>query len=87
MAEAVKRTPGLELLRGKCVLDIKPAGVTKGIATQHLMDKTPFRGALPCLQGMTPQTRLAFQLCNRSAATASKLAQVSVWRAIGALIH
>ena len=51
MAEAVKRTPGLELLRGKFVLDIKPAGITKGTAIQKLMDKAPFKGRIPLFAG------------------------------------
>ena len=51
MAEAVKRTPGLEMLRGKFVLDIKPAGITKGTAIQQLMDKAPFKGRSPLFAG------------------------------------
>lgn len=51
MAKVIKRTPGLELLRGKCVLDIKPAGVTKGTAIQQLVDKTPFKGRTPLFAG------------------------------------
>ncbi len=51
MAEAVKRTPGLELLRGKFVLDIKPAGITKGTAIQQLMDTAPFKGRIPLFAG------------------------------------
>lgn len=51
MAEAVKRTPGIDLLRGKFVLDIKPAGITKGTAIQALMDQPPFKGRLPLFAG------------------------------------
>lgn len=51
MAEAVKRTPGIELLHGKFVFDIKPAGITKGTAIQALMDRPPFRGRLPLFAG------------------------------------
>ena len=51
MTTAIEHTPGLEILRGKCVLDIKPAGVSKGTALQQLMDKTPFKGRTPVFAG------------------------------------
>ena len=51
MAEAVKRTPGTELLRGKFVFDIKPAGISKGTAIQTLMDLPTFKGRLPLFAG------------------------------------
>ena len=51
MAEAVKRSPGLELMQGKCVFDIKAAGVSKGSAIAALMGKQPFAGRLPVFVG------------------------------------
>lgn len=51
MAEAVKRTPGVELLKGKCVLEIKPAGVSKGTAIASFMAQAPFAGRLPVFAG------------------------------------
>jgi trehalose 6-phosphate phosphatase len=51
MAEAVKRTPGLELLQGKFVFDVKPAGITKGTAIQALLDQPPFKGRVPLFAG------------------------------------
>lgn len=51
MAEAVKRTAGVELLRGKCVLEIKAAGVSKGTAIAAFMTQSPFTGRLPIFAG------------------------------------
>lgn len=51
MAEAVMRTPGIELLHGKFVFDIKPAGITKGTAILALMDRSPFKGRLAVFAG------------------------------------
>ena len=51
MAEAVLRTPGVELLHGKFVLEAKPAGITKGTAIQALMQQLPFTGRVPVFAG------------------------------------
>lgn len=51
MLEAVKRTAGVELLRGKCVIEIKPAGVSKGSAIAAFMAQPPFAGRLPLFAG------------------------------------
>lgn len=51
MADALKRTPGIELLHGKFVFEIKPAGITKGTAIHALMQRPPFKGRLPLFAG------------------------------------
>ena len=51
MAEAVKRTPGVDLLQGKCVIEIKAAGVSKGTAITAFMAQAPFAGRLPVFAG------------------------------------
>ncbi len=51
MAEAVKRSPGLELMQGKYVFDIRAAGVSKGSAIEALMGQSPFEGRLPLFAG------------------------------------
>ena len=44
MAEAVKRTPGVELIHGKFVFEVKTAGVSKGSAIQAFMAQAAFAG-------------------------------------------
>lgn len=51
MREAVRRTPGMELLHGKFVFEIKPAGVSKGTAIRNFMAQPPFAGRVPMFAG------------------------------------
>lgn len=51
MQEAAARTPGVELLRGKFVFEVKPAGVSKGTAIEAFMAEPPFAGRVPLFAG------------------------------------
>jgi trehalose 6-phosphate phosphatase len=51
MLEAAHSTPGVELLRGKSVFEIKPAGISKGTAIEAFMAQAPFAGRLPLFAG------------------------------------
>ncbi|MDB5964268.1 MAG: otsB [Polaromonas sp.] len=51
MAEAVKRTPGADLMHGKFVFEIKPAGVSKGSAIRAFMGQEPFTTRVPVFAG------------------------------------
>ncbi len=51
MTEAARRTPGAELLCGKCVVELKPAGISKGSAIEAFMAAAPFAGRLPLFAG------------------------------------
>ena len=51
LAEAIKLTPGVELMQGKFVLEVKPAGVSKGSAMEDFMGITPFAGRVPVFAG------------------------------------
>ncbi len=51
MREAAARCAGVELMRGKCVIDIKPAGVGKGAAIAAFMNEAPFAGRVPIFAG------------------------------------
>ena len=51
MREAANSTPGAELLQGKYVFEIKPAGVSKGTAIEAFMGEAPFAGRLPLFAG------------------------------------
>lgn len=51
MERAVQGLDGVELLRGKCVLEIKPRGVHKGQAIIDFMTQPPFAGRMPVFVG------------------------------------
>jgi len=51
MERAVQGLDGLELLRGKCVLEVKPRGVHKGQAIIDFMTQPPFAGRMPVFVG------------------------------------
>jgi trehalose 6-phosphate phosphatase len=51
LTEAVSRSPGTELLRGKQVFEVKSAGVNKGRAISTLMARQPFAGRIPMFVG------------------------------------
>lgn len=48
---AVRSEPGLELLRGKCVVEAKPRGRNKGLALREFMAEPPFAGRMPAFAG------------------------------------
>lgn len=60
-AAIVARHPDLELLRGKCLVEIKRAGVDKGGAIASLMGRAPFAGRQPIFAGddVTDETGFA----------------------------
>jgi len=51
IARAVLATPGVELLHGKCVIEVKPLGVSKGSAIAAFMRESPFAGRTPWFAG------------------------------------
>ena len=51
MSEAVAASTGVELLSGKYVFEIKPAGVSKGTAIAAFMQHAPFAGRVPLFAG------------------------------------
>lgn len=51
MRQAVECSVGLELMQGKCVIDVKPAGVSKGTAIAAFMAEAPFAGRIPIFAG------------------------------------
>ena len=51
MTEAVAASSDVELLSGKYVLEIKPAGVSKGTAIAAFMREAPFAGRVPLFAG------------------------------------
>lgn len=51
MAQAANERPGLALLRGKMVVEVKPAGVSKGQAIEAFLREAPFAGRRPVFIG------------------------------------
>jgi trehalose 6-phosphate phosphatase len=51
LAEAVKRTAGVELMQGKFVFEVKPSGISKGSAIQSFMSQPPFAGRAALFAG------------------------------------
>ncbi|WP_298214024.1 trehalose-phosphatase [Acidovorax sp.] len=48
---AMQGMDGVELLRGKCVFEVKPRGVHKGQAIKDFMTQPPFAGRIPVFVG------------------------------------
>ncbi|WP_370869824.1 trehalose-phosphatase [Polaromonas sp.] len=51
MQAAVAESSGLQLMQGKCVIDLKPTGVSKGTAIAAFMAEAPFAGRVPVFAG------------------------------------
>lgn len=51
LAQAVQGHPGLQLLQGKAVVEVKQAHVGKGRAIAAFMDEAPFAGRVPVFAG------------------------------------
>lgn len=55
----------LELQRGKMVVELRPAGATKGKAVAAFLEESPFAGRLPVFIGDDLTDEPAFELVNR----------------------
>ncbi|SFD82120.1 trehalose-phosphatase [Paracidovorax konjaci] len=51
LEHAIAQAPGLELMQGKCVLEVKPSGPNKGRAIADFMQHAPFAGRIPVFAG------------------------------------
>lgn len=51
MERAIQNNPQVELMHGKFVFEVKPAGVNKGIAIDAFMTEAPFAGRVPVFAG------------------------------------
>lgn len=65
MQGAVERSPGVEMMQGKCVIDLKPAGVSKGTAIAAFMSETPFAGRMPLFAGDDVTDEAGFEQVRR----------------------
>ena len=65
MREAVERSVGIELMQGKCVIDLKPAGFSKGTAIAAFMNEAPFAGRMPIFAGDDVTDEAGFEQVRR----------------------
>ncbi|MDB5886191.1 MAG: trehalose 6-phosphatase [Polaromonas sp.] len=65
MREAVARSTGLDLMQGKCVIDLKPAGFSKGTAIAFFMSEAPFSGRTPVFAGDDVTDEAGFEAVQR----------------------
>lgn len=65
LARAVAGEPGLQLLRGKAVVEIKPAQVSKGAAIEAFMQEAPFAGRVPVFAGDDVTDEAGFEVVQR----------------------
>ncbi|MBX3591911.1 MAG: trehalose-phosphatase [Burkholderiaceae bacterium] len=73
LAATVERRPDLELLRGKCVVEVRRAGVDKGRAIAALMASEPFRGRLPIFAGDDVTDEAGFAVVQEAGGVAIKV--------------
>ncbi len=65
MREAVALGSGIELMQGKCVIDVKPAGFSKGTAIAAFMAEAPFAGRMPIFAGDDVTDEAGFEQVRR----------------------
>lgn len=65
MQEAVARSPGLGLLRGKMVVEAKPCGASKGSAIEAYLNEPPFAGRTPVFIGDDVTDEAGFEVVQR----------------------
>lgn len=65
LGEAVERSAGIELMQGKCVIDVKPTGFSKGTAIAAFMNEVPFAGRIPMFVGDDVTDEAGFEQVKR----------------------
>ncbi|WP_297199704.1 trehalose-phosphatase [uncultured Pluralibacter sp.] len=72
---AVSCFPGLALQPGKCVVEIKPAGISKGEAINAFMQESPFTGRIPVFIGDDLTDEAGFDAVNALGGLSVKVGQ------------
>ena len=73
MREALERSQDLELMQGKCVIDLKPVGFSKGTAIAFFMTEAPFAGRVPMFVGDDVTDEAGFEAVQRIGGHAIKV--------------
>lgn len=84
MRDAVARSIGIDLMQGKCVIDLKPVGVSKGTAIAAFMDEAPFAGRIPVFAGDDVTDEAGFEQVQRMGGHAVKVGRGQRWPATAA---
>lgn len=75
MEAAIAHDPGLQLLRGKAVVEVKSARVSKGLAIAAFMEEVPFRGRVPLFAGDDVTDEAGFEVVQRLGGTGIKVGE------------
>lgn len=73
MLAVTAHSPRLEVLFGKCVVEVKPAGVNKGTAIDAFMKEAPFQGRTPIFFGDDTTDESGFSVVQRLQGIAVKV--------------
>ncbi len=75
VGEVVSRTAGLKILEGKMVYELKPAGITKGMAVMAFLGEPPFHGRVPVFAGDDLTDEFAFAAVNQAGGVSIKIGE------------
>ncbi len=73
MAATIEDRPELELLHGKCLVEVRRAGIDKGRAIAALMSSPPFAGRQPIFAGDDVTDEAGFSFVQQSGGVAIKV--------------
>jgi len=62
--KVIAKNPGLVILPGKMVFELKPTGVDKGVAVRAFLEEAPFKGRTPIFAGDDVTDEHAFAVVN-----------------------